>query len=64
MHLFLRKRERGKSGLVCHANNKPLIGAGQISGGRWSRCIPEQALCRLSAEGRLGKEQSVGASAC
>ena len=36
MHLILRKQERGKSGLVYHANNKPLIGAEQISGGRWS----------------------------
>lgn len=36
MHLFLRKRERGKSGLVHHANNEPLIGVEQISGGQWS----------------------------
>ena len=61
MHLFFRKHERGKSGLVHHANNEPLISESVEGDGQGS--IPEHALCRLSAEGRLGKEQSVRASA-
>ena len=36
MHLFFRKHERGKSGLVHYANNEPLIGVEQISVGQWS----------------------------
>lgn len=58
MHLFLRKHGRGKSGLVHHANNEPLIGVEQISGGDGQGSIPEQALCRLSAEGKEAWEEA------
>ena len=33
---FWENGKEVKSGLMHHANNKPLIGAEQISGGRWS----------------------------